>query len=63
LSATDEEAAAALELFDARQVSELAQQCAALIERLGPRGLDLTSPRRRLGLLLARVGADPAPRH
>ncbi|MFZ0790528.1 MAG: hypothetical protein WAM94_13005 [Chromatiaceae bacterium] len=63
LSATAAEVAAALELFDARQVAELAQQCVVIIEGLESRGLDLSSPRQRLGLLLARVGAEPAPRH
>ena len=63
LSATAGEVAAALELFDAPQVAELAQQCVVLIEGLESRGLDLTLPRQRLGLLLARVGAEPALRH
>ncbi len=63
LSATAEEAAAAMELFDPRELAELSQQCAALIARLEPQGLDLTRPRQRLGLLLAGVGADTAPRH
>lgn len=63
LSATAAEVEGVLDLFDLRQVEDLAQACARIIERLEAEGLTLTAPRQRLAQLLSRLGSEPARRH
>lgn len=63
LSATAEEVEAALELFDHKQVEELAQESVRLLDRLERQGLTLTLPRQRQAQILNRLGPQPARRH
>ncbi len=63
LDASLDEVEAALELFDTDQVAQLAEQAIRLLKELAARGMDVTQPRQRLALLLARLGPETTRRH
>jgi hypothetical protein len=54
LTAGEDEAAAALEIFDADQLTLLAQEGRDLVERLAAADIDTTGAQRRLALVEAR---------
>jgi hypothetical protein len=54
LTASEEEVAAALEIFDLDQLSLLVADGRSLIERIAVEGVDVSGARRRLALMEAR---------
>ncbi|MCG6896664.1 MAG: hypothetical protein LJE61_05855 [Thiocapsa sp.] len=63
LSASLDEVAAVLELFDTGECAELADQAVRLLEDRAACGLDVTAARQRLTLILAALGTDTPSRH
>ncbi len=63
LSASPSEVEAALGLFETPQVEQLATQAVQRLEQLDAQGLDLTEPRRRTLLILAKLGLDGPSLH
>jgi hypothetical protein len=56
LSASLEEVAAILELFDSSEQAELADQCIRLLDDRAARGVEVSAARQRLGLIMATLG-------
>ncbi len=63
LSATLDEVMAVLQILDTAQCAELADQAIRLLEERAARGVDVSSARQRLALIIAELGVDDPRRH
>jgi hypothetical protein len=63
LSATLDEVEAVLQVLDAAECAELADQAIRLLEDRAARGVDVSPPRQRLALIIACLGGGDMLRH